>query len=216
MKNLIMKNILLISELPVVQKSIIDAFKDVSDYKMTTFPTINDLPTFEQLNNYDLVFFNTIMLEEKIIDILKNIKVRFPDLPLILYTLTHSDQLAIRALKVGISGYLCFNSSIDEFAKAIEKVLSGGLYIPLILAEYLALNLKRNGERKLHDALTNREFQVMNMIATGKSIGEIATELYISKNTISNHRTHILKKLKLKNNYEITMYAYKNKLLTAN
>jgi two-component system, NarL family, invasion response regulator UvrY len=211
-----MKNILLIGELPLIQNSIKEALESTKEYYVTSFSLLNDVQKKDNLQNFDVLLINSVLPDDKIIENIKEIKSLNPNLPVLLYILTHSDQFAIRALKAGVSGYLNYDSESDDFIKAANKVTSGGLYIPSILAEYLALNLKKNSEKKLHETLTNREFQIMSMIAAGKSVSEIAKELYLSKNTVSNHRTHILEKLKLKNNSEITLYAIKNQLLSSN
>ena len=209
-----MKNILLFSELPILQKCLKDALEATQIYSVKLTSTIKDVIKNVKYFNINLLLVNSVLPDDKIIDSIKEIKTQNPDLPILLYILTHSDQFAVRAIRAGISGYIIYDSDSDDLIKAVEKVTSGGIYICSVLAEHLALNLKKNGEKKLHETLTNREYQVMNLIASGKSVSEIAKELYLSKNTISNHRTHILEKLKLKNNSEITLYAIKNRINT--
>ncbi len=123
------------------------------------------------------------------------------------------EQYALRALRAGASGYLTKESAPDELVVAIRKVSRGGKYISFSLAEKLAFELEAGHEQAPHEALSDREYQVMCMIASGKTVMEIAQELSLSEKTISTYRSRILEKMNMKNNAELTYYAIKNQLV---
>ena len=123
------------------------------------------------------------------------------------------EQYAVRALRSGASGYLTKESAPDELVAAIRKVSMGGRYVSSSLAERLAFDLEKSGEQLPHQTLSNREYQVMCMIASGKTITEIAEELSLSDKTISTYRSRVLEKMEMKNNAELTYYAIKNKMV---
>ena len=123
------------------------------------------------------------------------------------------EHYAVRVLRGGASGYLTKSSAPDELISAIRKVASGRKYISSTLAERLTYELDRDSDRPVHEVLSDREYQVMHMIATGKSVKEIAEELELSVKTVSTYRARILTKLNMKNNAEIVLYAVQNKLV---
>jgi DNA-binding NarL/FixJ family response regulator len=123
------------------------------------------------------------------------------------------EQYAIRALKAGASGYLNKDTLPDELLTAIRRVVLGRKYVSSSLAEKLAFDLDTGAEGALHDALSNREYEVMLKIASGKKATEIADELYLSAKTISTYRSRILRKMKMKNNTDLVRYVLENKLL---
>ena len=163
--------------------------------------------------NFDLIILDIAMPGRDVLDTIKDLKSMKPQIPILIFTMNPAEQYAVRVLKAGASGYINKESPTEEIVSAIRKLLGGNMYIPPNIAELLANNLKSDHEGPLHETLTNREFQIMCMIAEGKSVTEISDKLFLSKNTISNHRSHILQKLKLKNNAEITHYALKHNLI---
>lgn len=147
------------------------------------------------------------------LETLKRLKSEYPKLPVLILTIYPEDQYAIRVLKAGASGYLTKESAPDQLVTAIRKVARGEKYIGASLAEKLAADLGTNLDRPLHEALSDREFQVMRMIAIGKTITEIAEELSLSVKTISTYRTRILEKMKMRSNAELTHYAIQQDLM---
>ena len=123
------------------------------------------------------------------------------------------DQYAVRMMKAGASGYLTKESAADQLISAIRKVAGGGRYISSKLAEEMAVALDDHSAKFPHQLLSNREFQVMRMLASGKSLKEIADELFVSEKTVTTYRARILEKMKLRNNVELTLYAIEHKLL---
>ena len=149
-------------------------------------------------------------------DTLKELKQIAPDLPVLVFTIYPEEQYAVRLLKAGASGYINKESKPEELIEAIERVIRGRKYISSHLAELLANNLDStsgSGQVPLHETLSDREFQVMCMIASGKTPTQIANELSLSINTISTYRIRILDKMKMRSNAEITHYAIKNRLV---
>jgi DNA-binding NarL/FixJ family response regulator len=123
------------------------------------------------------------------------------------------EQYALRALRSGAAGYLTKSSAPDELVAALRKIATGGKYVTSSLAEKLASSLDIDSRKQPHEMLSDREFQVMCLIASGKTISEIADELNLSVKTISTYRSRILEKMEMNNNAEITHYAIRNRLV---
>ena len=164
-------------------------------------------------SEYDLVVLDIKMPGKSGLDVLKEIKQHRPKLPVLILSMHPEEQFAIRAMRAGASGYLTKECAGDELVLAIRKALKGERYISGSLAEILAGGLDSDPEKPLHEILSDREYQVMRMIASGKPVGAIAKELCLSAKTISSYRTNILLKTRMKNNAEITHYAIKNNLV---
>ncbi len=147
------------------------------------------------------------------LDLLKDLKAEWPALPVLVLSGHAEDQFAVRVLKAGGGGYLTKESAPEELAKAIRKILAGGRYVSAALAEKLALGVKTDPTRTPHETLSDREYEVMSRIASGKTVKEIADELSLSSKTISTYRSRILEKLSVKNSAEIVQYAIRNGLV---
>lgn len=164
-------------------------------------------------SNYDLVILDISMPGLSGLDILKTIKDREEKENVLILSVHPQEQYAVRAFNLGASGYLCKYSVAEELAVAIKKIAGGGRYITPVLAEKIIFD-EKNGISKLpHEKLSQREFQIMCMLAKGRSVKEIARELFLSDKTISTYRTRVLEKTGLKNNAELTHYAIKNDLI---
>jgi two-component system, NarL family, invasion response regulator UvrY len=148
------------------------------------------------------------------IDILEEIKRERPRLPVLILSVHPEEQFARRALKAGASGYLTKDALAEELVRAVRKVLAGGRYVSASLAEKLASDLTQASDRPRHEDLSNREFQILRMIAAGRSTKEIAQELSLSVKTVSTYRARILLKLDLSTNAEIIRYALQHRLVT--
>jgi two-component system, NarL family, invasion response regulator UvrY len=147
------------------------------------------------------------------LDIIKDVRQEHPDVAILVLSMHPEDQYAIRVLKAGASGYLTKESAADELITAIRKVASGGRYVSASLAERLALSLGGNTEKQPHQMLSEREFQVMHMLATGMKLTEIAGALHLSEKTITTYRARILEKLHLRTNAELVRYAIDHRLI---
>jgi len=163
--------------------------------------------------DYDLVLLDISFPGRNGLDILKQLKCIKPNLPVLVLSMHPEEQYAIRALKAGASGYLTKGSASDELIDAIRKVAKGRKYITPSLAEKLASELEADIDRPLHETLTDREYQVLCMIASGKRAKEIGEELSLSVKTIDTYHARILRKMKMKNNAQLIRYAIKNALV---
>ncbi len=163
--------------------------------------------------DYDVVVLDITMPGRNGVDVLRQLRSERPQLPVLMLSIHPEEQYALRALKAGASGYLTKESAPDELVAAIRKVSWGGKYVSSSLAEKLAFELETGHEQAPHEALSDREYQVMCMIASGKTVMEVAQELSLSEKTISTYRSRILEKMKMKNNAELTYYAIKNQLV---
>jgi two-component system invasion response regulator UvrY len=163
--------------------------------------------------DFDLVLLDISLPGRSGLDILKQLKYIKPGLPVLVLSMHPEEQYAIRSIRAGASGYLTKESASEELIEAIRKVAQGRRYITSSLAEKMAFQMESNAQKSLHEALSDREYQVLCMIASGKTVKEIAGTLSLSVKTISTHRTRILKKMNLKNSAQLTHYAIKHGLV---
>ncbi len=162
---------------------------------------------------YHIMLLEIALPDRNGIEVLKQIKKESPQVSVIMFSGHREDQYAIRALKSGASGYLNKQCSTAQIINAIKQVASGLKYISPALAQEMANNLNHEFEGQLHKTLSDREFQTLTMIASGKSVSDIAKELSLSVKTISEYRARLLFKMKLRHNAELTHYAIKNELV---
>jgi two-component system, NarL family, invasion response regulator UvrY len=164
--------------------------------------------------DWDVVITDISMPDKSGLEVLQQIRRDQPRLPVLILSAHSEDQYAIRALKAGASGYLCKDSASDELVIAIRRILMGKKYITSSLAEKLAFHLDQDdSDRPAHETLSDREFEVMKFLASGKVVSEIASQLCLSVTTISTYRARILTKMNMKTNYDLTRYAMENNLL---
>ena len=164
-------------------------------------------------NQYDVVLLDTYFAGIPELNFLKDIKNIKPELPVLVLNTRSEKDNGLRFLRAGASGCLAKECEADELKEAIQKVSKGKKYISPSLSEKIALNMVNNGEQIRHEKLSRREFEVMLLIAGGKSLKEIAKELSLSAKTISVHRARIMKKMKIKNNVGLTCYVIEEGLL---
>ncbi len=164
-------------------------------------------------NDYSVVILDIAMPGKSGLDALKEIKIERPKLPVLILSMYPEDQYAIRVLRAGAAGYMTKDSAPDELVTAVRIVAEGRKYVSPTFAEILALNLDTDREKELHELLSDREYEVLCMIASGKTLSEIAGLLFLSVKTISTYRSRILEKMHLKNNAELTSYAIQNHLI---
>ena len=162
---------------------------------------------------WDLVVLDLSMPGKTGLDVLKEIRSAFPRLPVLILSTYPEQQFATRVLRAGASGYLNKGSSPEVLLSAVRKVLGGGKFVSASLGESLAADLDRDFSRPLHECLSDREYDVMLRIASGKTVGEIAEEIHLSVKTISTYRARVLEKMRMKNNAELTQYGVREKLV---
>lgn len=164
-------------------------------------------------SEWDVVISDLSMPGRSGLDALQQIKQMQPNLPVLILSIHPEEQYALRVLKAGASGYLSKDMAPDELVNAVKKVMLGKKYITASVAEKLAATLDQDHDKPLHEYLSDREFNVLKMLAAGRSVSEIAESLFLSVTTVSTYRSRIMAKMNLKNNAELTLYAMENKLL---
>lgn len=211
-----MINILLADDHTLFREGIKKLLADQSDMKITAEAknTIEVLDICKK-KQFDIILLDISMPGKSGLDIIKDVKRMNKKASVLILTMYEEDRFAFRAFKNGASGYLTKENSVTELVKAIRKVMSGGKYISSDFAEELANEIKKeNGTgRPRYHKLSDREFQVMIMITSGKKVVEIAKDLDLSKSTINTYRARILEKLGLRGNVDLTHYAIDNKLI---
>ena len=209
-----MINILIADDHAVVREGLKQIISETPDMRVTDeADNGQDVLNKVSEQNYDVVLLDITMPGRSGLDVLKQLKSKKPKLPVLMLSVHPEEQYAIRTLKAGASGYLTKGSATDELIAAIRKISTGKKYVSSSLAEKLAFDLDMDYEKPRHEILSDREYQVMSMIASGKTVKEIADELSLSVQTISTYRSRILEKMKMKNNAEIIYYAVKQGLV---
>jgi two-component system invasion response regulator UvrY len=163
-------------------------------------------------NNYDMVLLDITMPGMTGLEVLKQLKNDRPKLPVLILSMHPEEQYAVRVLRAGASGYLTKESAPDELITAIRKISQGRKYITSSLAERLAVEVEADTKKPLHEILSDREYQVLRMIAEGKTVKNIANDLSLSIKTVSTYRTRIMEKMKMKTNAELMHYSMKHRL----
>ena len=175
----------------------------------------NGIEALDKIGNYeyDLIIMDISMPGKSGLDILKTLKDKNIHANILILTIHPQEQYAIRAMKLGASGYLSKDSLYEELANAIQTILAGKRYISPALAESILFETKEDLNKSPHEKLSEREFQIMCMLAKGRPVTEIATDLFISGKTVRTHRMRLFEKMGIKNNAELISYAIKNKLI---
>lgn len=163
--------------------------------------------------NWDVAVLDVTMPGRSGLEALKEMKRLRPQMPVLVLSMHPEDQFAVRMLKAGAAGYLTKESAGNELVGAIEKVVGGGRYISASLAERMASYLDLDVQKAPHERLSDREFLVLRMIASGKTVSQIARELFLSVKTISTYRARVLEKMDMQNNAELTHYALQKSLV---
>jgi DNA-binding NarL/FixJ family response regulator len=164
-------------------------------------------------SNWDIVISDINMPGRSGLDALKQIRGIFPNLPVLILSIHPEEHYAIRVLKSGASGYLSKDSASEELVNAVEKVLQGKKYFSDYVIEQLATHIDTDLSKLSYECLSNREFDVMRLLASGRSVSDIAEKLSLSVTTISTYRTRIMNKTGLRSNSDLTKYAIENQLL---
>lgn len=180
---------------------------------------IDDVADAEELikkvikEKWDMVISDLTMPGKSGLDVLQYVKQNLPSLPVLILSIHPEEQYAIRVLKAGAAGYLSKDTAPDELVNAVKRVLQGKKYITMSIAEKIADNFDPGTEKKPHELLSDREFNVFKLIAAGKAVSEIADNLSLSVTTVSTYRARIMAKMNMKTNANLTLYAIENNLL---
>ena len=164
-------------------------------------------------DSWDLLILDITLPGRSGLDVLKDLKLRKPDLPVLVLSMHPETQYGKRVLKAGASGYMNKDCAPDELINAVRKILSGRRYVSAVLAEKLALDLAAGAEKLPHERLSDREIEVLRMLASGKSVSQIAEILHLSVTTVSTYRARILEKLNMTTTAELMHYALSGGLI---
>jgi len=193
-----------------LRETLAEAFPRVAFGEATTAQE-----TLDQVRrqDWDVVVLDISMPGKSGLDILDDLKRLRPKLPILLLSMHPEQQFARRALKAGAAGYLTKDGVPEELKQAIKKITAGGRYVSATLAEKLALDLREGADLPLHELLSDREFQVLRMIASGKTVKEISMDLSLSVKTVSTYRARIMEKTGMKTNADLIRYALQSQLV---
>ena len=209
-----MIRVLIVDDHAIVRRGLRELLSD--EFRGAAFgEASNAQQAMEQIwkKEWDVALLDITLPGRSGLDFLKEVRAARPGLRVLVLSVHPEDQFAVRVLKAGAEGYLTKDSAPEELVNAIRKILAGGKYVSPTLAEKLALGLRRDSTHAPHETLSDREYQIMCCIASGKTVKEIAGELSLSPKTISTYRARILEKLGVKNNAEIIRYAIQNNLV---
>jgi DNA-binding NarL/FixJ family response regulator len=209
-----MKKILIVDDHEVVRegvKKILDEQPGTVTYGEAS--TASEALRLAHEQDWDIAILDLSLGGRSGLEVLKELRQIRPQLLVLILSMHSEEQYARRAFKAGAIGYITKDSPRAELVKAINKVIAGSVYVSPSLAEQLVINLGSGTDRAPHESLSNREFEVMCLIASGKTVGEIADILSLSDRTISTYRARILEKMRMKTSAELTYYAIQNKLV---
>jgi DNA-binding NarL/FixJ family response regulator len=208
-----MIRVLIADDHPIVRRGLIQILSGTDDIVVSGEATTSrDLLDQMATTPHDIVLLDLTMPGGEGLDALKTMRHDFPQTPVLVLTMHSEDQFAVRSLRAGASGYLTKDSAPANLVGAIRRVVSGGRYISPQLAERLAAHVGPEAERPVHERLSDREYQVLRLIAAGKSTREIADTLSLSIKTVSTYRSRILEKMEMRSAAELTAYAVRHHL----
>jgi two-component system invasion response regulator UvrY len=209
-----MIRVLVVDDHPIVRKGLKQILAEEPDMEVSVEATnAAELMQQVQERQWDVIVLDITLPDRSGIDVLKDVKAIYPELPVLILSMHPEDQYATRALKAGAAGYITKKSAGEELVTAIRKAVGGGRYVSPSLAEKLAMEVGADHRKLPHERLSDREFQVMCLLASGKRLGEIAYEISLSVKTISTYRGRILGKMSMKSNAELTIYCMEHDLL---
>ena len=209
-----MKRILIIDDHAVVREGLKQILRD--EFPSTQFGEACDAGEALDLiskQDWDMIILDIFLPGRSGLEVLKDINQNKPKLPVLVHSMHSEEAFAIRAFKSGASGYMSKSELPEQLVKAVNQLLTGKKYISPSLAELLASEILTTTDKPLHSALSDREHQIMLMLASGKSASQIANALSLSNKTVSTYRTRVLKKMKMKTNADIIRYAIEHEMI---
>ncbi|BBO83296.1 DNA-binding response regulator [Desulfosarcina ovata subsp. sediminis] len=209
-----MIEVIIADDHPIVRAGLKQIIMEQADISVAA-EAANGIDLLRQVRerDYDVILLDLTMPGMDGLDVLKQLRIEKPRIPVVILTIHPESQYALRILKAGAAGYLTKASADGELIKAIRKVHRGGKYISPSLAERIAFALDEDTHKLPHETLSDREYQVLCLIGTGKTVSRIADELALSVKTVSTYRTRILEKMRMENNAELIHYAVQNGLV---
>lgn len=210
-----MINVLIADDHPVVRRGLKNILSSASDIAVKGEASNGkELLEYLKVEDVDVILLDITMPQMDGLEAIGRIKTEYPEVAVLVLSMNPEEIFGLRALKLGASGYLNKDSAPEQLVSAIHRVASGKVFVSPLLADTLATHMSKGTASLPHERLSNREYQVMIMIARGESLKQIANELSLSVKTISTHRFNILQKMKLENNAQIVSYALQNGLLS--
>jgi DNA-binding NarL/FixJ family response regulator len=209
-----MINILVVDDHALIRKGLKMLLEETPNFRITGEAESGlQAVTMLRQQRFDLVLLDMSLPDKHGMDVLKQLKLEQPDVKIIVLSMYPEDQYGVRALKAGAVGYINKQSAPENLVGAIEQVMSGKKYISSALAEQLLNNLMGDSQESLHQSLSNREYQTLCLMASGKSLTEISEIMMLSPKTVSVYRARMLEKMSFKNNAEAVHYAIVHKLV---
>lgn len=209
-----MLKVLVVDDSPLfrrgVRELVIEGFRGA---KVGEAGNAHEMLELQRRKPWDMAVMDISMPGMNGLDALKQVKQEFPDLPVLILSMHPEEQYAIRMFKAGANGYLTKAAAPEELVKAIKKVHGGGKYVSAALGEALASRVNLDAEKSPHDVLSDREYEVLCLIGSGKTVSEIAEKMNLSVTTISTYRARILEKMRMKTNAQLTRYAIEQGLV---
>jgi len=213
-KDKIMVRILIVDDHEIIREGLKKILKEESDILVVGEAQDGDDALRKIRNvNCDIILLDMNMPGRSGIDLISDLKGIKPHVHILVLSIHPEDKFALRTLKAGASGYLCKDTALDELVIAIRKISTKGRYISANLAEQLAFDIIPDDTNLPHESLSAREYEIMQKLAAGKKVKDIATELELSVSTVFTYRSRIFEKLLVKSNVELTHYAISNKLI---
>jgi len=209
-----MIRVLITDDHPLVREGLIKILRNESDMDVAgearTAPEMLDILRQEKV---DVLVLDISLPGKSGLDVLKELRAEHPKLPVLILSMHPEDRFALRVLKTGAAGYVTKESAPEELVKAIRKVYTGGKYVSATMAEKLAVGIEEDTGKPLHESLSDREYEILQMIATGKKPGEIARQLSLSVRTVNTYRSRIFEKMHMKTNAQLIHYALEHHLI---
>jgi DNA-binding NarL/FixJ family response regulator len=208
-----MIKVFIVDDHEIVRKGLIQIMAEVPDIEVKgEAGDANEALAQIRAGCCDVAVIDLTMPGKSGLELLQELKREYPRLPVLVLSMHSEDEYAVRVIKAGAAGFLTKRSAPKELIGAVRKVYQGGRYISTPVAEALASSIQTGGEGAPHEKLSDREFQVMRMIAAGRSLREIADELSLSEKTVGTYRTRIMEKMNMKKNVELVRYVLLNNL----
>jgi DNA-binding NarL/FixJ family response regulator len=209
-----MIKILLADDHPIIIKGLKQIIEEEDDMKVTgEAKNGNEALDLMRKNDYDIAILDITMPKKTGVEVIEEMKYLKKKIPVLVLSVHPEDQFAMRVLKTGAKGYMTKESAPENIVDAIKKIINGGKYISPTLAEKILSDINSDRDEAPHETLSNREFQIIVMIASGKTLKEIAEELNLNIKTISTYRQRILEKMNMTSNSELTRYVLDNRLM---
>lgn len=210
-----MKRILIVDDHPIVRDGLKQILAGTDDLVVGgEASNADEALALVRASEWDLVVLDVTLPGRTGIDLLRDLRRERPRLPVLVLSIHSEEELGVRAVRAGASGYLNKGSAASDLVRAIQLVVGGSKYISRSLADRLIEELQRDSNKPLHETLSDREYEVMALIASGKSMKEVGAALSLSKSTVSTYRRRVFEKLHVQSNAEITRYALHHGLVT--